>query len=70
MQPKFNMAPGDLHIAAAHGSETIHALVLNDTRTRCGRDAENWLDCGTQNVAVFMDSAYSCRRCLTAMAND
>lgn len=48
-------------------SDVIHALDDADgVRTVCGRDASDWLR-GEQSVSKFIDSAYSCRRCVRAV---
>lgn len=56
---------------AAGRSETVHALEdVEGRRSVCGRDASGWLDGGAQTAGHFQDSAYSCRRCLAAMADN
>lgn len=58
-------------VCAPKGSETQHALDRHGPRdvwlTFCGRDASNYLEIGDQNIAKFINSAYSCKRCARAI---
>jgi hypothetical protein len=52
-------------LMSLHSTETVHAAdeIASNERTVCGRDAYGW-NASEQPFAKFIDSAYSCKRCV------